>query len=499
MSLSLADLNKVHAHSSWAYGLLPPTLNILNLLFASVAIASGLWIYNGAIAGLLGFLPVYAQTLAGILGLTAANFWFSREIQTIVLNVKEAESGNKFDNNNINLRKTFKFTNKLVNNYFSKIFKEKHKDLKLGRLGVFEAKDQGYKFVGAPGRDAGNSIYVISQAVLDKHSKMLPKHIAVWMLKEQVKAYYHRGWSNLIVSMFESWANTLSSLQASDSFLNKCLWLLASPLQFFLLLPKMVKRSHDYDAWKQVAQMGFGFEAIQHLDIKSNRNRNTRLKPWKMFSRKAKQFSKRTPYNGWFAGILRPAINWIDRFLEKNEWAWDDKSDWRLLSVVNAIFLNVGRWVQELFADAPSGYNVKEVLKDEIEGYRQAESELKAALRQAYKLSNGPELKKAKKEAITQYQKVMDAIEKRERAKQNELIDPIPLEKRYGLLINAEQNQSSDNRDELASSNVAQAPLTPQAQRIRDQAPSLQDQVLQTHEPANDGNIPPSSENRAGV
>lgn len=419
--MNLAELQKVHAHQTWAFGLLPPTLNLLNLLIASAVIATGAWLWGGAVAGLLGFLPVYAESIACVLGVTFVNFWFSKEIQTTILNIKESLSGRRYQNENINLRKTFKMTNDVVNRYFRRLYGDKHVDLVMGRLGAFEAKDQGYKFVGVTGRNGANSIYAISQTVLDKQSTMKPKHIAVWLIKEQIKSYYNRGWSNFFISMFEALSSTLTSLQESPSFIPKMIGLIASPLQFLLLLPKLIRRAHEYEAWREVVRMGYGFEAIEHLDIKGDRNRAQDVEPWVAIKRKMKQFAKRKPYTGWFASILSPITNWMDRFLEKNEWAFDDKSDWRLFSVANVIFLNIGRWVKELFADSPSGFNIKEVLKNDIEGYKQANDALKKELKDIYSSNKSKtQQKRLETRAVNKYKTALEQIKVRERQKQSE-------------------------------------------------------------------------------
>jgi hypothetical protein len=459
--MRLSELHRVHAQNTWAYGLLPPTLNILSLLLASGVIASGAWLYTGTVAGLLGFLPVYAETVACMVGLTFANFWFSREIQTIILSIKEAESGITFANHDLNLRKAMKFQNRIINTFYKSIYKDKHSDLNIGRVGSFEPKDQGLKFVGVPGRNAGNSVYAISQAALNKNSQLHPRLIAAWMLKEQVKSYHSRGWSNLFVSLFESITNTLNSLQESEIFMHKFVWLLASPLQFFLLLPKMVKRGHEYEAWRELINMGYGLEAIEFLDIKSNPNRFGRAEPWVMIERREKRFAKREPYNGWFAFILRPFANWADSFLEKNEWAWDDKSDWRIFSVFGVVFLNIGRWVQELFADSPSGFNIKECLKKEIPDYKEVEGALKNEIKAALKIKNPIERKAAKDKAIENYKRDMAKVKQKQYDRQDALLAEIDKDKHYDLV---KREEISVQQVEIGlAANDSTTSLTPQA------------------------------------
>ena len=397
------QLHQVHAHSSKIYGLLPPLTNLLYLVLAAGAIATGTWLWGGIVTAALTALPSSIGAISAVLGVTLMNFWFARELQTWILNLKEVEPTTDFANDGINLRSVFKLTNHIVNAHYAKQYGSRHVNLAVGRLGVFEAKDQGHKLVGVQGRNGANAVYAISQKVLDKDSAMKPKHIAVWLLKEQIKSYHNRGWAGLLVSIFESLNSTISSLQVSNSMLNRLLWLATTPLQLVLLVPKLIKRSHEFDAWRETIKMGYGFEAIEHLDIKSNRNRVTRPEPWEIIRRKAKHFAKRKPYNGFMAFIIRPITNRIDSYLEKNEWAYDDKNDWRLTTLANALFLNFGRWVQELFAETPNGYNIKEVLKNDIPGLSAANKTLKDELVAAYGKPAEKDRKRAETKAIDNY------------------------------------------------------------------------------------------------
>ncbi|MCS5712630.1 hypothetical protein [Candidatus Berkiella aquae] len=350
------------------YGLLPNFSTMLALLVASAAIAGGLWVWSFGLAFTAAFLPLFAKTVAAVVGMTALNFWFSREINTFMFSTREVRENFKFDEHNpTDLRKLVNQVRCEVNAHFKKVYGDKHQDIPMPRLLTFT--DHHFKMVTVEGRNPGKAAILFSSGALNSHDTNLnQRHMAALVAMQLVKIYHRRSLGGTLVGMGLDLVNTLENARSGNLFY-RVIGFLIWPLQFFLLLQRAIKRSYEYDAALTVVDMGRGMDLIDAIDFKVCPVLFEKPTYRRLAEDQASK--KRSEYNGPFASWVRWFTNWID----KQEYAGDDKTGWRILSAIDAIVRELGFFINELFDPNPRSTNLKTPMRQAIPGYEQASNQ----------------------------------------------------------------------------------------------------------------------------
>ncbi len=349
-------------------GLLPNLYTILALLVMSAAIAGGLWMWSFGLAFTAAFLPLYAKTTLAVIGMTAVNFWFSREMNTFMFSTREVRENFKFDEHNpTDLRKLVNQVRCELNAHFKKVYGDAHQDIPMPRLLTFT--DHHFKIVTVEGRNPGKAALLFSSGALNSHDTNLnQRHMAALVAMEMVKIYHRRSISGTIAGMGLDLVNTLENARSANLFY-RVIGFLIWPLQFFLLLQRAIKRSYEYDAALKVVEMGRGMDLIDAIDFKVC----PVLFDKPTFARlvQDQNAKKRPPYNGYFASVVRWFTDWAD----KQEYAGDDKTGWRVLSALDACVRELGFYINELFDPKPRSTNLKSPMRQALKGYEQATSQ----------------------------------------------------------------------------------------------------------------------------
>lgn len=352
----------------WLRGLLPQIQTLVALLGISVAITAGLWLWMGAIATASAMLPVLVNTALAVVGMTLLNFWFSREINTFMLSTREVRDNFKFDKENpTDLRKMVDHVRCELNTHFRKIYGKSHVDIPMPRLLTFT--DHHFKIVTVPGRNPGKAAICISTGALNSHETNLnQRQLAALLQMEMVKIYLRRGVSGTIVAMGMDLLATLENMREGNLFY-KIIGFLAGPLQFFLLVQRAVSRSYEYEAALTVTQCGRGIDLIDAIDYKVAPS--LFVKPTFKVLNTDQIAHQRVPYNGFMKWLIGPIANWIDR----HEYATDDKTGYRIMSLPDILVRELGYYINELFDPKPRSTNLKGPLRESVKGYNKAKNQ----------------------------------------------------------------------------------------------------------------------------
>lgn len=380
-------------------GLLPNFYTLLALLVMSAAIAGGLWMWSFGLAFTAAFLPLYVKTTLAVVGMTFVNFWFSREINTYMFSTREVRENFKFDEHNpTDLRKLVNHVRCELNAKYKEMYGDAHVDIPMPRLLTFT--DHHFKIVTVEGRNPGKAALLFSSGALNSHDTHLnQRHMAALIQMELVKIYKRRSVSGTIAGMGLDLITTLDNARSANLFY-RVLGFLVWPLQFFLLVQRAVKRSFEYDAALDVVKLtGRGMDLIDAIDFKVcpvlfDKPTYGRL----VQDQNAK---KRAPYNGYFASVVRWFTDWVDR----NEYAGDDKTGWRILSAIDICVRELGFFINELFDPKPRSTNLKSPMRQALEGYEKATS-----------------------------QADMDKLYQKDRDTNRKLYDQIPVADRYDVI-----------------------------------------------------------------
>lgn len=341
-------------------GLLPTFSTLITLLMISGALATGMWIWAGATATLMSFVPVFAKSFAAIAGTALLNFWFNRDITTAVLNSREVRKGFKFDEHNpTDLQKLVNHVRLELNAHFRTIYGDSHVDLPMPRLCIYTSDKA--KVHANLGRTQDNIALFFSSTLFDSHNtRWTQRDLAALVAFELTKAYKQRGWSATISSIATSFLFTLESLQQSEHWYYRALGMLAGPLQFFFLVQKAIDRSYAYEAATTMVDIGRGMDYYWAIDTKVCPSLRKQYAPAYMSLDQARK--KREPYNGWFASVLRPFTDRID----SAEWIEDitDKQGSRIVSAIDIMVRETIFSLQELKNSDPRTTRLKDHLRD---------------------------------------------------------------------------------------------------------------------------------------
>lgn len=351
------------SRSTWFKGLLPAPQTVFFLLLSSVAIAGGvaLWFGIGAVASamLAAYFPALNAPILATLGVFAAtvmNFWFTRDINTAALSTREVCDAFEYSNNTdiINMVDSLR---KELNIHFRAKYGDKHVDLPMPRLLTFT--EPHFKMITVEGRNPGKAAIFFSSGVFNYHdSNMTQKELAALIQMELVKIYMRRGVTRTILAMTTEFFSNISNMFSGHAWA-KVLGVLAGPLLFFSLIERSVKRSYAYEAGEEVIACGRGLDLIDAIDKKVCATLTSKPTYAEMRANKAKPENSRVPYNGPLQFFLKPLADFVDR----NEYAKDDKTGYRFVSFFDILAREFTYHVNELWASEPRSTRTKEHFK----------------------------------------------------------------------------------------------------------------------------------------
>lgn len=353
------------------FGILPTYTTLFALLIAAAALASGAslmlaaGVWMGAIASTIPYLSLFGITTLALIGYSLGKFWFSREITTFSMSTREVRNGFDYSqkHNPTNVRQMVEHLRQEVNAYFRKELGNKHRDIPMPRLLTFT--DDAVKIVTTEGRNPGKAAIVFSSGTfLYKKNNLDQRQLAALIEVELVKIYLQKGSRRTIVNIGAELFSSLDSLTTlSFSFLPLQLltWPYLLVSKFIQLLEHSIHRSFEYEAALYVAEkFGRGVDLIKAIDSKVCSTLETLPTNAEL---KADQSShKREPYKGPFQWLLRPIADWIDN----NEYAGDDKTGYRIVSMFD-IFVREGGYIfNEWMKNEPRATNLKNALRPVI-------------------------------------------------------------------------------------------------------------------------------------
>jgi len=326
----------------------------------------GLWLWSALAASAVAFVPLLEISIAGVLVVTVLNFLFSREINTGLLGTREVREGFIFNNekNPTDLRKLVNHLRAELEVKFQEKFKDKDLKLPMPRLLLFNPVPNEFQIVTVEGRNPGKSALIFSSECFHypgTKGVQNQKQLAALIQLELVKIYLRRGVSRTIVGMGSDLLATLQNLSFTNIF-GKALWVLTSPLQFILLLKQSISRSYTYEAAGMVAECGRGIDLLNAIDSKFCPALDQETMPTNQELKD--QQKKRVPYpdEGLFSWFIKPIADWIDSL----EYSGDDKSGFRIVSMVDFLVREIATIVKEWYGAEPRTTNVKAALRPNI-------------------------------------------------------------------------------------------------------------------------------------
>lgn len=347
--------------TSWLGGLIPPLATIFSLLVISGIIAAGAWgwtaLWAGAAIQGAAFFPFLQNAIVGVLGATLLNFWFNREINTFILNTRQARKPFVYaqKKNPTHLWHMVNHLRQELNVYFRQKYGDKHRELPMPRLCTFSSDD--FKITVSEGRNPGKAGFFFSSgAFLYGKSNMSQREMAALIQKEMVKIYLRRGVARTIVGMGVDLANTLANLNSGNWFF-KTLSFITLPLQFVLLLARALNRSYEYEAARIVAECGRGLDLVRGYDSKVCSTLETL--PTNAELKEDFNQNKRAPYNGPLKGLIKPIADFVDN----NEYVGEDNTGDRLNSLADISVREGGYYINELWSNDPRSTNTKNYLR----------------------------------------------------------------------------------------------------------------------------------------
>lgn len=339
-------------------GLLPTFETLCTLLLVSLAITGGLWLWTGAVASVVAFLPVYLKTLAVISGAALLNFFVCRDVNTAMLSCRPNRVDNKTDEyERYDVDELVEELRSQLNAHFREVYGEAHVDLPKPRICLYTSNDPKVQVVSGMTLD-DTGLFISDAFFRSSNTHWNMDHLKSLIANRLVQAYHRRGWGSTLVSIISNFLFTLESLQDSEFPPLRVLGLLSGPLQFFFFVQNAIERSYAYEASTHVKNMHRGINYFDAIDIK-------------VFPTLVKQNSynylqfdqvrkKRAPYSGPFQDWLRPVTNWIDDL----ELADDNKNCYRLTSLVRSIAREItGFFFKELNSRDPRTTNIKNHLR----------------------------------------------------------------------------------------------------------------------------------------
>ncbi|MBI2792698.1 MAG: hypothetical protein HYX61_12135 [Gammaproteobacteria bacterium] len=349
----------------WLLGFIPSVGTIIMLGLMAAAISGGIWLWagfwSGAYASAAVFVPLLEKTLMGVIGFSILNFWFSREINTALLSTREAREPFVFSQK-VNPTSLIKLVNHLrqeVNAHFKQKYGDNHVDMPMPRILNYTKSDFE---ISSEGRNPGKAGIFISTGAFDyKKTNMNQREVAALIQRELVKIYLRRGFFRTIAGIGSSLATTLENLNSSDFWFFKMLGTITAPLQFFIaLIENSINRSFEYEASGEVIECGRGVDLIRAIDHNVNPQLETVATNEELKINQNKH--QRKPYSGFLSSVLSPFTNWIDR----NEYASDDKSGYRVMSMPDSIVREAIFYTEELKKKKPRATSEKTFIRPRV-------------------------------------------------------------------------------------------------------------------------------------
>lgn len=374
-NLNFLFLSQISTGRTRRWKVFPPLVTLVTLLLLSLVSAMSLWLWGTFWS--TGFLSLFESSFLGVIGFAFVNFWFNREITTFMLGSREIGKNFKFAKVSVrdergvkrkiplHLYKIVSHLVEEVNLHFSTeemIAKYGEPcDIPMPRLCTFT--DHHFKIITVEGRNADNAAIFFSTGALSPHDTQMELHqLAALIEMELVKIYLRRGFARAITAMVADLSSALQNLHFGNVF-SKALGILAGPLQFFLLLERSNQRSYEYDAATEVVACGRGMDLLDAIDKKVC---PTLIEKGTFIELKEQQERKqRAPLHPhWLLGpigmgVLKPIADWVDR----NEYATDNKRNYRFFSLLDIVVREGGYLVNELWKKEPRATSLKSHLR----------------------------------------------------------------------------------------------------------------------------------------
>lgn len=445
-------------------GFLPPLKSIVMLLLMSAALATGAWLWAGIFSYSVAFVPLLGEALGGVLILGTLNFLFSREINRLLLAVREFLPGkpeqlgqnvdmrneegklvkvhlpdmvrslvaeinayyaDEHDNYDLDLHTTDealievegnsereilqrerlkhrgiqpgslirdnrgdtwvygigidrqlklkRLNANIINEELGNIFQPGRKlqahqipksiyrhiryhqghlpnDMPMPRVGCFTDNPQIPRIVTVPGHCYEESALYFSMSMVEpSKTHLTTEEFAALVRVELMKIYQRRGYSSTLFVMIEDFLTTLKNANTFNSAFQIANWIVAPLLQFVLLVPYSVWRSHSLEAMTPVLENGHGLHLIRAIYqmVYPGQNFDSILLPTEVA--RIKNNLRREPYTGFGARLIRPITDWIDR----HQWLTDIKPINRLKALLNIMIADGGTVINEMRAKDP--------------------------------------------------------------------------------------------------------------------------------------------------
>ncbi len=406
----LAEISTSRA--PWKWGILPTVATMAMLLLAALSMAGTVWIgtaiWAGAFAKAAAFLPILSESVVWLLGVTAVNFWFSRDINRAILSTRDDSSTFVYSQktNPTQLYRLVEHITAEVNEHFRQTLGDKHKPIPVPSIFTYNNNTKEIE-ISNFGRNPGKSGLFFPVEVFNFSANNLnQRKLAALVEKEVVKIYLNRGFFRTIVNMGTTLANTLNMLSTSDNLLFRAIGFLTGPIQYVLLLEKAINRSFEYEATGHVIQCFRGPDLSPAIDCGVNPFLE---QPPTIAEIRAKKQEKQTraPYTGFLSFIIRPFADWVDR----NELEEYDKTGSRLLSALDVAVGEFIFYIRELNKQKPRATNEKVYIRPNV----------KDLVNQQISLAN----------ATTAQARV---IADQHKEANRQLFDAIPADKRYDVI-----------------------------------------------------------------
>ena len=207
---------------TWFYGLFPPITTLVVLLGISLTIAGGVWLggflWAGALAGTMGFIPILEVTIVSVLGLAFFNFWFSRGITDVMLSSRAATSATPYaaDENPTDVVRMTETIIAEVNAFF----KQSDPNFqKINGISLYTFSSPEPKVVVVEGRNRGKAgIFISDKAFSPNFTKMNQRQLAAWIQMGVIRIYLRRGFSRTLVGVCTDLLSMLKNLNNGNVF-----------------------------------------------------------------------------------------------------------------------------------------------------------------------------------------------------------------------------------------------------------------------------------------
>lgn len=353
--------------ASYFFGILPSFTTLLALIIVGIAVAGA----TTLLASTASILPALVVTM----GAALVNYWFSREIQSVMLGItpsstyvisdgKEIEQDWTYDIGikkghdkkvRYNLSKSVDHLRGVINAHYSN-----DAPLPPIRLGTFA--EHHYKFV-VTGRNPGKSMIAFANPGVFHTFKGKPRELNALILQALAQIKLRSTFSGMMVAVLMDFGLLLQSFKENDSLVYKAIGYMVAP--FGQLLTNAMSRTNVYyRADRIVAECGYGEDLIKALDLLNQPNNIAKVN-----THRSAPTALPEP-RGWTAPFVRWARKMND-IIRSDSHPGEDETGYIFLQLLDNLVLRFGSFFKELFSAAPRMGHRKDAIKEYITAYEQ--------------------------------------------------------------------------------------------------------------------------------